>query len=59
MNKNEKDETKIKAVVPAICPHCGNNIIIQYDIEAPKLSGILKLDQVDEEIRNAIENNDE
>lgn len=52
------EETKqegIKAVVPAVCPHCNKDIIVQFEIDAPKMSGVFTLDQVGADIKKLIE----
>lgn len=54
MEENKSTEG-IKAVVPASCPHCGKDIIVQFEIDAPKLTGVLTLDQVGADIKKMIE----
>ena len=53
----ETTSENIKAVVPAKCPHCNKDIIVQFEISAPKMTSILTLDQVDQEVKKLIEEN--
>ena len=52
-------ENEVKMVLPCQCPHCGEDIVIKLDLPAPNVTGVLKPDEVDENIKKIIDEEDD
>lgn len=53
------EKTEVKMILPCQCPHCGKDIVVKLDIPSPEITGVIKTEDVDENIKNLInEKND-
>ncbi len=48
------DEPQIKMALPCVCPHCDKEIVIKFDIPAPQVTDVLTMEQLDEETKGLI-----
>ena len=48
---NEQD---IKALTPTMCPHCGEQLIVEFMTSAPRLTGIYTVEMIESAKESAI-----
>lgn len=51
------ENDSIKMVVPCVCPHCGDQIVVNINQPYPTID-VLSPDQAPDDIKNVIENHD-
>lgn len=55
MNK----DPEVKMVLPCVCPHCGKDLVIKLDVPSPNVTDVLKSEDVSEDIKKLINENDD
>ena len=48
------DNTEIKALIPTSCPSCKTQLIVQFKVTAPSLSGVFTAQMIEEAKQEAI-----
>ncbi|MBW2559182.1 MAG: hypothetical protein JRD69_10195 [Deltaproteobacteria bacterium] len=52
-------DTEVKMVLPCKCPHCHMDIVVKLDMPSPVVTDVLKPDDVDEDIKKLIKEEDD
>ncbi len=47
-------QDSIKAIVPGKCPHCSQDILVEFNLGAPEVTAVKTLEQVDPEVKKLI-----
>lgn len=51
-----EEKGEIQMILPCLCPHCGGEIIVKLDM-VPPMAEIMKKDEVSDDIKNIIKEN--
>ena len=49
------NDQEIKALPPSVCPHCGQQVVIEFTATAPKLTGVFTVEMIEDTKKEVVE----